>query len=383
MVLLNRRGFARRVFCRAVRRLARVPALQHLARRCTRAARRARCHYCNYAAAAAARRARVRRRVSRAAGFGTERVEAEVQRAIPGRAGRARRSRHDAAARSDRRACCARFARGEIDVLVGTQMIAKGHDFPRVTLVGVVVGGRRARAGGLPRGRAHVPAAHPGGRPSRPRHAAAAKRSCRRSIRTTTASAAAPRRTTRRSTARDDVPPSDALSAGGRADQRRRAIGDAADRRDGRCDDHRQRAARRPPPRGARPGAGAARRGCRANTASQFFMKGSSAKAMRRALQRALDERPELARGRRSTSIRSAMCDGRRGAGLRAAAEVSVDKNGSIGTGVKQDEDHDRDHRDGMRPGSSGTSRRRPRVTQADEATNSITTMIIAIASQL
>jgi primosomal protein N' (replication factor Y) len=31
-----------------------------------------------------------------------------------------------------------RFGAGEIDVLVGTQMIAKGHDFPRVTLVGVI-----------------------------------------------------------------------------------------------------------------------------------------------------------------------------------------------------------------------------------------------------
>ena len=35
-------------------------------------------------------------------------------------------------------ALLSRFAAGEIDVLVGTQMIAKGHDFPRVTLVGVI-----------------------------------------------------------------------------------------------------------------------------------------------------------------------------------------------------------------------------------------------------
>ena len=101
------------------------------------AARRARCHYCNYAT-----------RVPKACplcggayleqtGFGTERVEAEVRAVYPG----ARVGRLDRDAIRRRGALAAllfRFSTGDIDVLVGTQMIAKGHDFPRVTLVGVV-----------------------------------------------------------------------------------------------------------------------------------------------------------------------------------------------------------------------------------------------------
>ena len=78
----------------------------------------------------------MRRPISRAGRVGTERVEAEVRRIWP-----------DARARLDQDAIrrkgalttlLSRFRAGEIDVLVGTQMIAKGHDFPRVTLVGVV-----------------------------------------------------------------------------------------------------------------------------------------------------------------------------------------------------------------------------------------------------
>jgi primosomal protein N' (replication factor Y) len=71
------------------------------------------------------------------AGFGTERVEQEIAAAFPN----ARIARLDRDAIRRRGAAVSligRFARREIDVLVGTQMIAKGHDFPRVTLVGVV-----------------------------------------------------------------------------------------------------------------------------------------------------------------------------------------------------------------------------------------------------
>ena len=70
-------------------------------------------------------------------GFGTERVEAEVRGPFPD-ARVARVDRDTIRRRGAITALLCRFAAGEIDILVGTQMIAKGHDFPRVTLVGVI-----------------------------------------------------------------------------------------------------------------------------------------------------------------------------------------------------------------------------------------------------
>ena len=73
----------------------------------------------------------------RLTGFGTERVVEAVQAALP--EARVERLDRDRARRRGVVAqTLAAFEAGEIDVLVGTQMIAKGHDFPRVTLVGVV-----------------------------------------------------------------------------------------------------------------------------------------------------------------------------------------------------------------------------------------------------
>jgi len=70
-------------------------------------------------------------------GSGTERVEAEVQQRCP--TARVARLDRDSVGTGERLTeRLAAFARGELDVLVGTQMVAKGHDFPGVTLVCVV-----------------------------------------------------------------------------------------------------------------------------------------------------------------------------------------------------------------------------------------------------
>jgi primosomal protein N' (replication factor Y) len=70
-------------------------------------------------------------------GFGTERIEHEVRERFP--AARVARVDRDTIRRRGAMArVLAEVARGTIDVLVGTQMIAKGHDFPAVTLAGVI-----------------------------------------------------------------------------------------------------------------------------------------------------------------------------------------------------------------------------------------------------
>jgi primosomal protein N' (replication factor Y) len=138
LVLLNRRGFATAVFCRQCAGTVDCPNCSvSLVVHGEGNARRARCHYCNYTA-------RVPKTCPLCAGpyldqqgIGTERVEAEVKALVP--SARVARLDRDAIRRRGALASLlARFRAGEIDVLVGTQMIAKGHDFPQVTLVGVV-----------------------------------------------------------------------------------------------------------------------------------------------------------------------------------------------------------------------------------------------------
>ena len=138
LVLLNRRGFATAVFCRQCAGTLDCPNCSvSLVVHGEGTARRARCHYCNYTARVPAACPLCAGPYLEQTGVGTERVEAEVKAAVPG-ARVARLDRDSIRRRGALPALLARFRDGEIDVLVGTQMIAKGHDFPRVTLVGVV-----------------------------------------------------------------------------------------------------------------------------------------------------------------------------------------------------------------------------------------------------
>ena len=136
LVLLNRRGFAASVFCRQCARSLECPNCS-VSLTFHRRADRARCHYCGYSRARPERCPECAGDYLEQVGFGTERVEAEIAERWPdariARLDRDTVRRQGAAAR-----LLDRFGAGKFDVLVGTQMVAKGHDFPRVTLVGVI-----------------------------------------------------------------------------------------------------------------------------------------------------------------------------------------------------------------------------------------------------
>jgi primosomal protein N' (replication factor Y) len=95
------------------------------------------CHYCGFAARVPTKCGECKGTLLKL-GAGTERVEAEVASRFR-RARIARLDRDSATSPERLTSILAAFARRELDVLVGTQMIAKGHDFPGVTLVCVIL----------------------------------------------------------------------------------------------------------------------------------------------------------------------------------------------------------------------------------------------------
>lgn len=136
ILLQNRRGFATRLECMAC---GHSPMCPHCAVTLTYHKRREElhCHYCGYVRGADATCEVCGNHDLRQPGVGTQKVEEELAAAIP----EARVSRMDldtTTRKGSHQEILSSFARGDVDVLVGTQMVAKGLDFSRVSLVGVI-----------------------------------------------------------------------------------------------------------------------------------------------------------------------------------------------------------------------------------------------------
>jgi primosomal protein N' (replication factor Y) len=136
LLLLNRRGYATSLLCRECGMQAMCPNCS-VALTLHKGGRVALCHYCAFETSAPRACGSCKGEYLRLTGYGTEKVLEAVRAALP--TARVERLDRDLAARRGAVArVLASFEAGETDILVGTQMIAKGHDFPRVTLVGVV-----------------------------------------------------------------------------------------------------------------------------------------------------------------------------------------------------------------------------------------------------
>jgi primosomal protein N' (replication factor Y) len=136
MLLLNRRGFASFVICRACGERIECPNCA-VTLTYHRRDRRLLCHYCNFARAVPRICEHCQSEHLYFAGAGSERVEDELHGLFPAaRIGRL--DRDTVGGKRDFEEILARFRAGKLDLLAGTQMIAKGHDIPNVTLVGVV-----------------------------------------------------------------------------------------------------------------------------------------------------------------------------------------------------------------------------------------------------
>lgn len=136
MLILNRRGFSSFVACRACgERLQCVNCSVTLTFH--RRDRRMLCHYCSYAEKVPSVCPKCQSEHIHFLGVGSEKVEDELHREFP-EARIARLDRDTVTAKKKFESILSGFREGNYDILVGTQMIAKGHDIPNVTLACIV-----------------------------------------------------------------------------------------------------------------------------------------------------------------------------------------------------------------------------------------------------
>ena len=137
ILLINRRGFSTNVSCRKCGHVFKCPTCG-IALTYHKSDNMLKCHHCDYVEPMPTSCPECQSEYLMKTGFGTERIEEEIHRLYP-EARTLRLDSDSAKIRAKIPAIIESFRKKEADILVGTQMIAKGHDFPNVTLVGVVL----------------------------------------------------------------------------------------------------------------------------------------------------------------------------------------------------------------------------------------------------
>ena len=136
ILFLNRRGYSRAMICPDCGYVATCP---HCSSALTyhRTVEQMRCHLCDYVEPAAMRCPKCGSENVRKRGFGTQHAEEILKKLFPQTVA-VRLDADTMEKKNEFRRILSDFRAGKIDILLGTQMIAKGLDFPRVTLVGIL-----------------------------------------------------------------------------------------------------------------------------------------------------------------------------------------------------------------------------------------------------
>ena len=136
ILFLNRRGFAPSIRCEGCGHFATCDSCSVTLTFHKGVGQVVRCHYCDFAAPLPSRCAKCGAQSLALEGVGTERLEETLAAAFP--AARVARLDRDVGSGRDVERLLTRMHAREVDILVGTQMVTKGHDLPNVTVVGVI-----------------------------------------------------------------------------------------------------------------------------------------------------------------------------------------------------------------------------------------------------
>ena len=136
MVLINRRGYSWSMLCRSCGSVVQCQNCS-IALTYHKSRQRLECHYCGYSIRPPKQCPKCHAEYLYFFGDGAERIDEYLHEQFPN-ARIARLDRDTVRTKREYQQVLGAFANGELDILVGTQMVAKGHDFHRVTLVGVV-----------------------------------------------------------------------------------------------------------------------------------------------------------------------------------------------------------------------------------------------------